>query len=331
MPAGSAARLDEALRGEGVVEHAASASTRKRPRWLPVAIVAALAVALLAAIVARRGGNGGGSETATTVTTAATTVPAAEVEPLDARLWFAGFEIAATEARYEPASGKVEVDLDITNTQRSAADATTLFINDLSALVRDGQRATPFCACPRLPPGTSGRATATASVGEGFALDGAVLEFGAANQHQAVLPLDGSPATSERPVSQPMTGLVDDGQVATFTVEQVEVVPAACYGRADGLQFVAGPKDRVALVVVGSVVSRGRYPVNFGDATLSLPDGATLGSSSLASATYALNPGVPQSGVAVCFDVAAPARGQYGFAVTAAGVQPRPSPFVFEI
>ncbi len=58
-------------------------------------------------------------------------MPAADVEPLDSSLWFAGFEIAATEARYEPASGKVEVDLDITNTQRSAADATTLFINDL--------------------------------------------------------------------------------------------------------------------------------------------------------------------------------------------------------
>ena len=188
-------------------------------------------------------------------------MPAADVEPLDARLWFAGFEIAATEARYEPASGKVEVDLDITNTQRAAADATTLFINDASALVRDGHRTTLFCACPRLPPGTSGRATATASVGEGFALDGAVLEFGAANQHQAMLPLDGSPATSERPVSQPMTGLVDDGQVATFTVEQVEVVPAACYGLADRLQFVAGPKDRIALVVVGSVVSRGRLRV----------------------------------------------------------------------
>jgi hypothetical protein len=326
----SAARLDDALRDKGVVGRAASAPTRKRPRWLPVAIVAALAVALLAAVLARRGGDDGGSATAT-VTTAATTVPAAEVEPLDARLWFAGFEVLATEARYEPASGKVEVDLDITNTQRSAADATTLFVNDASALVRDGHRTTLFCPCPRLPPGTSGRVTATASVAEGFALDGAVLEFGAANQHQAMLPVDGSPATSERPVSQPLTGLVDDGQVATFTVEQVEVVPAACYGLADGLQFVAGPKDRMALVIVGSVVSRGRYPVNFGDATLRLPDGATLGSSSLASATYALNPGAPQSGVAVCFDVAAPAGGQYGFAVTAAGVQPRPSPFVFEI
>ncbi len=52
-PDGSAARLDDALRGEGVVGRAASAPTRKRPRWLPVAIVAALAVALLAAVLAR--------------------------------------------------------------------------------------------------------------------------------------------------------------------------------------------------------------------------------------------------------------------------------------
>ena len=60
--------------------------------------------------------------------------------------------------------------------------------------------------------------------------------------------------------------------------------------------------------------------VGFGDATLILPDGTRIGSTSLTSFVYPLAADQPQHDIGVCFTVPAPTTGSYTLVVTAANV-----------
>jgi hypothetical protein len=236
---------------------------------------------------------------------------------------FAGFEITATEARIDRDQGEVQVDVELTNTQRHNAQ-TYAILGVNTAVEAAGARLTVYCtSCATLPPGNRVRDMFTAGIAADFRLEGATLVLGGATEHQAVIPLDGSPATSDHPVTNTVSGVVDDGAGSTFTIGRVEEVPALCSGSAEEIAFAAGPNDRVSVVVTGTARTDSKYGVTL-VAGLTPPGGGAP----FTSLTYspAIYPGAPKGGIAWCFDVPAPASGEYRLAVRADGVATETAP-----
>ena len=172
----------------------------------------------------------------------------------DTTVWHAGFAIQVTGAQYDEATGELSVDVMFTNDQPAAADPLGLLVGS-TPLVVDGTRFLLDCTnCTRLPPSTSTRAVLDATVPGGVDLAEATIEFGTPDQHQAIVPLDGSPATSESPTAAPIEGTLVDGGM-TFTAETVEILPAGCSGLASDLAYTPGRADEMSIVVTGSAVT----------------------------------------------------------------------------
>jgi TIR domain len=319
----------------------AATSRRDNRRLAAVAVVIVGLVAGVIYVVAGGGddeGTPGSPQTAATLgdltegsATATDLLPLADVA-LDATVWFAGFEIVATRATFDPVAGVVEVPVTFTNDALGAADPLGMLQSGSGALEWSGGRLTAFCSCStQLPPGDVLSATIEFDTPADFDLTGSVFVLGGATQHQARIPLDGGASTSDQPVAHNIQGQIDDGAGTTFTIERVRVVPAECFGLASDLMYVPGSVDRVSVEVVGSTVYTGPGNVNFGDATLLLPDGTRIGSASLASSVYALSPNQPQHDIGVCFSVPAPPAGSYTLIVTAANIDPDPPGFSFQL
>jgi len=323
-----------------------------KPNNRRTALIAVVIVALVAGAIylASRSGRDdsveGSAQTAATVTestetaittadtTAGTTAgdaPLADVA-LDAKVWYSGFEIAATRATYDPTAGELNMLVTFKNDALGPSDPLGVLLSG-SALEWSGDPLPAYCSCSnQLPGGNVLPATIQFFPPAGFDLRGAVFVLGSATQHQAKIPLDGGAAISDLPVAHPeIQGQIDDGAGTTFTIERVRVVAADCWGLADGLTYVPGPADRVSVEVVGSVVYTGEGSVNFGDATLVLPDGTRISSASLTSYVYALSSNQPQHDVGACFSVPAPAAGSYTLIVTAANVGPDPAGLTLEL
>ncbi len=248
----------------------------------------------------------------------------------DTTAWFAGFGIEVTGAQYDEATGELTIDVVFTNDQHTAADPLGLLLES-SSLVVDGTRFRLDCTnCTRLSPSTSTRAVLDSTVPGGVDLAEASIEFGTPDQHQAIVPLDGSPATSESPTSAPIEGTLVDG-LTTFTAETVEIVPAGCSGLASDLAYTPGRADETSIVVTGSAVTSEPYGTGLGDALLTPPDGVTLSSNSLSGTIFAIYPGVPQHDVRACFTVPAPVAGDYLFTVAHAGADTFPDPIVIPL
>ena len=288
--------LEEALRGVGRPLHrrrrdvAPVAATlgrttgtagRRRASRSVVAAAAVVVIGVVGIAVLRRGGGDGsdGDTAAADDPAVSATDPALADEvtevALDATVWFAGFEISASAARYDPANDQVVVDAEIVNTQRIAAEPGGLFLGSTSVLEVGGQRLTVWCdGCTRLPPGARVSTALTADFVEDIRLDEAALVFGGPQQHQATIPLGGGPATGAPPQTVPAGGLIDDQQAVTFEVQQVEIVPAACSGYGKDLGFVPGRSDEVSIVVVGTALSYAEYPVTSARRRSCCPTGA---------------------------------------------------------
>ena len=164
----------------------------------------------------------------------------------------------------------------------------------------------------------------------GIDLAEASIEFGTPDQHQAIVPLDGSPGSSESPTSAPIEGTLVDG-LTTFTAEAVEILPAGCSGLASDMSYTPLGADEMSIVVTGSAVTSERYGINFGDALLTPPGEGQLASNSLNGNMFALTPGVPQHDIPACFTVAAPVAGDYQFTVAHTGADTFPDPIVISL
>jgi hypothetical protein len=299
------------------------------------AVAAVVVVAVVGIAVLRRGGDDNNADAGEVAASA--TGPAADDEAtqvvLDATVWFAGFEISSSAARYDPVEDQVVVDAEIANTQRVDGEPGGLFLGSTSVLEFGGQRLTVTCdGCVRLPPGARVSTALTADFVESIRLDEAALVFGGPQQHQATIPLGGGPATSEPPRTVLASGVIDDQAAATFEVQHVEVVPAACSGYGTEVGFTPGRRDEMSVVVVGTATAYSKYPVNLGEATLVLPDGSgPYASSTLNGNMVGLQPGVPVRDVPACFAVPAPAAGEYQFAVRAMGTTTNPAPITITL
>lgn len=299
------------------------------------AVVAALAIAALARRDDDRGGptvdaaavTAAGATTATTATTGSTGSPVA----LAAQVWYAGFRIEVTSYAHDAAAERVTVTLRATSDQDAPADPATLFDGD-ATLEWPGGRAVGSCACStRLPRGALAPVTATFAVDATFDRRAARLVFGDPTQHLARVPLDGGPVTGDVPIDRELTGTLDDGAGTTFTVERVRVLPAVCRGLADAVELGPALEGTWSVLVTGTVRYDGTYPTNFGVATLTGPDGVTVGSSTLAASVYALDPGVPRGGVGICFPVTGPVAGAYRVRAAARDIPPAQDGFVITL
>lgn len=305
---------------------AATQPVASRRNLMVIGIVAVLVAAVLAVQLTR-----GDDDTTTTASSPSTSPPASSSEvgsgpsagsatTLSGEVWFAGFRFSAQRLSPPASGGRLVVALRATNDMFADADPGAT-IGDV-ALEWPDDRTPALCSCStRVPPGATASVELEFAVPRDLDLRTATLVFGAPADHQARMPIGGSPST-ERPVTEQVSGTVDDGDGTRFTAEQVRVVPARCDGLADRLGFRAGPRSEFAVVVVGSAVYRGKYPVNLGEATLTTPDGAAIASSSLDGSIYALYDNRPQRGIAVCFDVPGPVAGSYRLAVTRTGLDP---------
>jgi hypothetical protein len=303
---------------------------RPRSRRRPLIGAVALAVPLLIVWWLLRDAGGGNTTTAAAPkTTAATaTKTTASRSPasvaLNAKVWFAGFDIGVQRATYDRDSGEVRIAATFVNRQAATANVVALFIGSITAVEWQGHRARPDCSCGSLPPGATERDELVVDVPTGFQLSGAALVFGGPEQHQAVVPLDGKAPKSERPVGRAASGKIYDGAGTTFSVERVEVVPATCHGRADELGYVPGPAKEMSVVAWGTAVT-GKPNVGYGQGLLILPDGTKLASPSLSGYIYVLNADQPEHDIGICFRVPKPVKGQYRLIVTAVNVTPLPS------
>lgn len=240
-------------------------------------------------------------------------------------VWFAGYTITATGARFDEDDLSVDIDVVFRNDQHATADPCALLLEDV-ALVVDGRRHMLWADhCTRLTPGTETRATLAATIGETVELGSSAIEFGSPEQHRAIIPLDGRPGTSDSPLATPVSATID-GEVSSFTVELVEVVPADCWGLSSSLGFAPGSNDEMSIVVTGSTTSRNPYPLGYGKARLTLPDGANLASNSLAGVIHVVDPGTTTSDIRACFIVPAPVEGEYWFTIASDGAEEFPAP-----
>ena len=293
-----------------------------------------LAAAVLGLLILRLAlGNGDGPGAAASgqpgqPTTAASSATAVDLEAV---AWFSGYDIEVNRARYDSTHRKVGIDTAFTNRQPDDADPGYILGGEITALEWNGRRFLPYCVCNALPVSATLDTTLNFDVDDGFDIRNAVLVFGKPTQHQAKIPLDGEPATSEMPLSRNVRGAIPDGAGSTFTVEKIDVVPAGCQGLADGLNYVPGPADKLSIVVFGTAETTTPHGVNVGAAYLVLPDGSKSGSSSLTGSVLAVSPNQPVHGVAACMSVPAPASGTYRFVVTANGVNPKPRGFEFHL
>jgi TIR domain len=358
LPVGEAVdRLEQAMTEEPAASTWAAPSApppvgdrvpaRGRARSVRPYLAGAVLVVAAALVVWAIAGRGGDGETSTTtpppvVTASATspdvstpeaTLPAgAQQVALDATVWFAGFQVHATEARYDPSTGDVAVDVEITNTAGETAQIIDILVGSESAVEAAGARLNLYCtACSTIPPSATVLDTLTADTAGGFTLDGSALVFGQPLEHQAIVPLDGGEAIGDVPEVRSASGVVDDGQAAVFAAEEVGIAPAACRAFTEAVGFEPGDRDNVAVVVTGQLSSRGDARYNVGTATLTLPDGRSFGPASLTENMVALEAGVAPRPLSVCFDVPAPAEGEYGFSIKATGVPELPPPLVFTL
>lgn len=337
--------LDEALRlsvatspdrpTRDVAANARTAGKRERPNaWRTLLGLGALGAVVVGAALLLRPTDDGGSAVAPERTHVSSTdvdrdgvdgVDGGVVDvELNTSVWFAGFLIQARAVRVDPGVGTVGVDVMFTNEQYGRAQPCALLF-DHAALVVDDRRYQLSDDCDWLPPATSNPSTLEATVDDDIDLSRAALVFGSPEQHQAVIPLDGGAGTSESPTSAPLAGDLDTDR-STFAAERVDVVPATCAGLSDTLTFDPARTQEMSVVVTGSATSSSEFPLGYGTARLTLPDGTDLASDSLWGVIYLLDPGETLHEVRACFSVPAPVSGAYQFSITYEGSETFPDP-----
>jgi hypothetical protein len=136
--------------------------------------------------------------------------------------------------------------------------------------------------------GTTASAEIQLQTPKDFTLDSTVLAFGAPDEHQALVPLNGDPATSDTPTNLLVSGTVKTGKYAAFAVTKGVLIPASCNGYPDRIKYGPIKKGQVSIVLWG--VATNSAPLNdayMDHGFLLVPDGTTA-RVSLRSATTCL-------------------------------------------
>jgi len=216
-----------------------------------------------------------------------TPVPSPAAFTLDSTVWWSGYVIHVTDGTYDPLKHVLHVNATFTNTSTIQTDSSTLG-NDLK-VVWNGQFLVGYVSAGAIPVGATASAQIQVTPPQGFVVADTVLTFGAPDEHQALVPLNGSAATSEQPTTLTAGGVVKMGKFASFTITKSLAAPAGCYGYPDKFKFIPLKKNEVSLVLYGTVTNSD--PVGYAyidQGFVVAPDGTTA--TSITGATWTLGP-----------------------------------------
>lgn len=171
-------------------------------------------------------------------------------------VWWSGFEIALTSGTYSAAEHQLTLEAQVTNT--AAIDTDLASTRSSIAVSSGGQLIALGSGTAPIPHGATTANTFTfANLPDEFVLADAELVLGDADQHQAVLPLDGSTPTAPAPVEVPGALTIAEPHTgATYAVSSVRLLPAACSGSNPvDIQYVPLRADNLVLELVGTLSS----------------------------------------------------------------------------
>ncbi len=227
---------------------------------------------------------------------------------LDAHVWWGGYAIDVSGATYDPLKRKLVITATFLNTSTSSNDVSSLG-GELN-VVWNSTYLQGFMPNGAVPAGGTVRGEIQFGPPAGFTPETAVLTFGKPTEHQATVPLDGAAATSEQPISFPVSGTVQMGRYVRFTVKSGILIPASCAGSPSKMKYGPLPMGEKSIVLGGVATNSESGADAFIDrAFLTVADGTT------SAANPALYVSVKSKGTVrdarMCFNVPAPASGAY--------------------
>ena len=236
-----------------------------------------------------------------------TPVPTPVTLTLSGHVWWGGYVIDVTGATYDPLKRKLNIVATFLNT--STAD------NDVSGLgaklnvVWNSTYIAGYIPVGAVPAGGTVKADIQVTAPVGFVPADAVLTFGQPTDHQATVPLNGSPSASEQPTTLSVTGAVKMGASVKYTITKGTLMPASCSGTAAKIKFGAAKKDEMSIIVFGTATNSATTDGSIDLGFLDVPDGT----SSAANPAVYLYLGAKQTvrDYGLCFTVPGPGSGTY--------------------
>jgi hypothetical protein len=227
---------------------------------------------------------------------------------LNSHVWWGGYSIDVSAAAYDPLKHKLNITATFLNTSTAANDVSGLGA-ELN-VVWNSTYIQGYIPIGAVLAGGTVRADIQVTVPKDFTPDTAVLTFGQPTEHQATVPLNGSPATSEQPTALTVSGTVKMGKYVTFKLTSGSLMPASCSGYSNKIKFGAIKKDQMSIILFGIAANSEAANDGYIDqAFVDVPDGTT----SAANPTVAIV--VPSKAtlrdVGLCFAVPAPGSGAY--------------------
>jgi hypothetical protein len=238
----------------------------------------------------------------------ATSVPTPASFTLNATVWWSGYRINVTGGTYDPLKHKLTIDATFNNTSTSQTEVGQ--VSNGVKLVWNSQFLPGYVTPGAVPAGATAKAQIGVQPPPDFLVQGAVLTFGAPDEHQAIVPLNGDPATSDTPVDLVVSGKVKMGKYASFTVNRGVVIPASCSGYPDRIKYGPLTKSEVSIVLWGVATNTDpRNDALIDQGFLLVPDGTTAARNPTGSIYLASKATIRTDGM--CFDVPAPGSGSY--------------------
>jgi hypothetical protein len=249
----------------------------------------------------------------TTAPTAAPTAVPAPTAPTSAfslggSVWWSGFEMAFIGGSYDAAKHTLTIDATFTNTGTQASELRNL--SDGTRVEWNGQSLPGYESSGLIAAGATSTGQISVTVPPDFVASAAILTFGKIDEHRALVPLDGSEATSERPSLLSTAGKVTMGKYVTYTITQAMLVPASCTGYPDRIKYGPLKSDQISVVLFGTAASKDSTNYRWIDkGYVVLPDGTKLASNPAMTLSLPLNAAVPN--VMMCFALTIPFEGTY--------------------
>jgi hypothetical protein len=227
---------------------------------------------------------------------------------MHAEVWWGGYAITVTGGTYDSIKHTLHIDAAFTNTSTQQTELRQL--GSAVTIVWNGEFLPSFVTAATIPVGTTANGQVQVQPPAGFVVADAVLTFGKADEHQALVPLSGAAATSDQPAALTIVGTVKMGRYITFKSTSASLVPASCSGYPVRIAHGALAKNLVSIVLWGTVTSTD--PFNYGHIDTGyvvLPDGTkTL---SVPGMSLSVPNKTTIRDVGMCFAVPAPGSASY--------------------
>jgi hypothetical protein len=223
-------------------------------------------------------------------------------------VWWSGYAIAITGGTYDAFKHKLNIDATFENTSTQQTEVSQ--VSNGVKIVWNGQFLPGYVTSGQVPVGATASAQIQLQPPADFTVEGAVLTFGQPDEHQAIVPLNGDPATSDQPSDLAVSGRVKMGRYVTFTVVKSMLVPASCTGYPDRFRYGPLKKNLESIVLWG--VATNTEALNYAQVDqgyVTVPDGTTTVSNPSVSLSLPVKGTLRDQGM--CFAVPAPGSGTY--------------------